>query len=366
MDYESLNEELIAIYQSNCKNSDGFADQILSRAARLGVLQAAMLDDSNASISPSIVSLLSQTVEEITIAATANAQALENCLPAGQAPQKSSESREVSSLDLDAFFAEYPECMKVLPVTDPADDSDSDDSDVVQVVSAPRPRKNLKLPNPNQEPKFPSIQPQKDSNQNSNMAAQQQQQQQQQNRAISNPYQKRAHPNNGNSSFDARPNPYAKSAAQSSAFVYTQDGQDQSNIAARNNAPNRQLQQHHQQQPDVYGNPIANSSWDNHQQQQNPFQTAREIAHSHGENDVQNHAPPPSNEGWNHYHDPNHRYANPHNPYPPVPEEGEPLARRGPSIPDSLKRKFQPPKRVANENVRVIASDAVSCQWSFA
>ncbi|KAL3944615.1 MAG: hypothetical protein SGBAC_001327 [Bacillariaceae sp.] len=311
-----------------------------------------MLDDSNASISPSIVSLLSQTVEEVTIAATANAQALEIHLPVGQAPQKSPESREVSSLDLDAFFEEYPECMKVLPVTDSADDSDSDDSDVVEVISAPRPRKNSKLANPNQEPGFPSTQPQKNSNQNSNMAALQQQQQQQ-NRAISNPYQNRVHPNNGNSRFDARFNPYAKSAAQSSAFVYTQDGQDQSNIEARNNAPNRQLRQHHQQQPHIYGNPIANCSWDNHQQQQNPFQTAREIAHSHeDQNDVQNHAPPPSNEGWNNYHDPNHRYASPHNAYPPVAEEGEPLARRGPSIPDSLKRKFQPPKRVANETSR--------------
>ncbi|CAJ1969426.1 unnamed protein product [Cylindrotheca closterium] len=345
MDYESLNEELISIYQKNSKNSDGFADQILSRAARLGVLQAAMLEDSNATIDPSIVALLSQTIEEVTIAATANSQALENYLPVRQAPQEGFGSREISSLDAEGFFEEYPECMKVLPETDSTSDSDSDDSSVVEVVSSRRPRKNLKLGNPQQELKLSSTQTKNNSVQNASISAPPPQQ----SRPISNPYQKRAQPNINNRGLDSRSNPYAKNAAQSNAFVYTQETQDQSDTAVRKTASNSQLRQHHQQQHHAYGNPIANSSWDNHQQQQNPFQTAKEIAHGNdNQNNYHQHAPPTSNDGWNRYSDPNDRYGNPHNAYPPLQEEVETAEHGGPSIPDSLKRKFQPPKRVEN------------------
>jgi hypothetical protein len=98
--------------------------------------------------------------------------------------------------------------------------------------------------------------------------------------------------------------------------------------------------------PKVVNHSAAATTWDAVRQAQNPFQTAREYAHINWADQEdhrrihphhQQQQPPPQNPYVQNY------------PQPQAPQQ--PI--RGPSIPESLKRKFQPPKRPSNE-VRVV------------
>jgi hypothetical protein len=82
-------------------------------------------------------------------------------------------------------------------------------------------------------------------------------------------------------------------------------------------------------------------SWDDFRSQQNPFQTARELAQAAGGGGVGGGENNDSPQGSD-YRSMNQQHQ--HNPYarPPQPESQQ---FRPQSIPDSLKRKFQPPKR---------------------
>lgn len=159
-------------------------------------------------------------------------------------------------------------------------------------------------------------------------------------------------------------------------------GQTQPPVTRNPYAPASRQQQHPQQAP-MYYPPSSNAAthavsavqnnqaaWDNHRhQQQNPFQTAREMADA-GQLSVRNNhnrpeqppapqpsrstaatrqwgQPPqqqqhPSDYGYSYHQENNNGYLED--------DGGGSVVPSGPNIPESLKRKFQPPKRVDNNN----------------
>jgi hypothetical protein len=249
-------------------------------------------------------------------------------------------------LDVDAFFEEYSECMK--PNWDQCAASDSDDSDdEEQNFEYRRPEKEVKRTGPEHIMHRPLL-PQQNNHELAFTGKQPP-------AVASNPYSKRANSNNNNtnsSSLDKR-NPYATSTATSNSFHHTpathgnprQDTWGNNNNSNRNTNSNSlpQRNSHPQQQ-----NHSTFSTWENHQHQQNPFQTARELAQIEENDDNHTTKPRPqdTNSNWNQQNELQNRSQNPYAAHHPVNESsntGGPM-HGGPSIPDSLKRKFQPPK----------------------
>ena len=102
--------------------------------------------------------------------------------------------------------------------------------------------------------------------------------------------------------------------------------------------------------PADHGNaPLTtNTSWEDHRNQQNPFQTAREYARS-GVAEIQESQPRQI---------PQPRSSNVQNPYSRAQSNHHVEANQkvvgGPKIPDSLKRKFQPPKKTEVRHASIL------------
>lgn len=147
-----------------------------------------------------------------------------------------------------------------------------------------------------------------------------------------------------------------------SHFSYTEPSQQQQHLAPMQPPPQNPYaqQQYNQLVPappppsyqqsnnaNRYNNNSVNNNaaWDSFRSQQNPFQTARELAQVGGNNDH-------NMESRNEYqHQPTqYQQQQQHNPYARQPQAPPQEQLRGPNIPDSLKRKFQPPKRGLENN----------------
>jgi hypothetical protein len=346
-DFESQNEEWISICKRALMKTDDVALHLATRAGRLGTLQCALVEKSSCNVS--VNTLFRHTIEEMTIEATSNLCQLERLAPPPQRQQQPAVDppSQISSLDVDAFFEEYSECMK--PKWDQCAALDSDDSeDEEQNFEYRRPEKEVKRRGPEHIMHRPLL-PQQNNHELASTGNQPP-------GVASNPYPKRANSNNNNansSSLDKR-NPYATSTATSNVFHHTpashgnprQDswGNNKNSNTKSNSLPQRNS--HLQQQ-----NHSTISSWENHQHQQNPFQTARELAQIE-ENDnthTTKSRPQDTNSNWNHQNEYQNRSQNPYAAHHPVNESSNTgPAHGGPSIPDSLKRKFQLPKRPAD------------------
>jgi hypothetical protein len=330
-DFESQNEEWISICKRALMKTDDVALHLATRAGRLGTLQCALVDKSSCNVS--VNTLFRHTIEEMTIEATSNLCQLERLAPPPQRQQQSAVDppSQISSLDVDAFFEEYSECMK--PKRDQFAVLDSDDSDdEEQNFEYRRPEKEVKRRGPEHIMHRPLL-PQQNNHELASTGNQPP-------GVASNHYAKRANSNNNNAN---------SSSATSTPATHGNPRQDTWRNNNNSNTKNNSLPQrnsHPQQQ-----NHSTFSSWENHQHQQNPFQTARELAQIEENDNTHTTKPRPqdTNSNWNHQNEDRNRSQNPYAAHHPVNESSNtgPL-HGGPSIPHSLKRKFQPPKRPAD------------------
>ena len=361
---------------NNHKSQWLLTQSIVTRAGRLGALQCAALDNSSnnkmihsylattqAALDQDTQVTCTQLLQHVVVSKVISQNISD---PAAVDSTPSSKEEEEMVIDLDAFFDDYPECRRKdhhccgSDSDDDGYDSSSDEDKPKKVATTTRGTMTT-VPYP------PPLH-------NSNRPQQSQTQSQSQ----SHPYpQSQAQPQQNH-----RP-----ASSSSGAFSYTppddpSSGGRQSQTTTQN-LKNQQQQQ--QQRPPSYSNhnPVQNpyatsstssraanhhnhhgrynhnhnhnntsmknhhpnhqASWDDHVQQQNPFQTAREFAQAGGNDDEQaqnqqNHytAQTTTSYSTNPYHNNNA-------PQPPQPEES--LQPGGPHIPDSLKRKFQPPTK---------------------
>ena len=404
IDYVSENEEWIARYRKlqnsleQIKTNDEsnhndwlVAATLVTRAGRLGMLQCATRDQGENT--PSIENLLDQTKHEMDLDAASPKELLlleRLAAAAAAAPQNNhldvqSQTSNVkedicTAVDVDAFFEEYPECVK--PSWDNRSeevmDSSSDDDSETEVVEQ-RPRKDTKEESHPQQVidvDESSNNRQRPHSLNPLAQAQQQQQQQQQrppsssgrtqprNPIVNNPY--------GNTRTQVPPrNPY-QTTQHSNSFSYTPSTQpkaDQSSsdnhnlLQNKNNNKNKNNNMPRGNQryrpPSSYNASSLNrSSWEEHQNQQNPFQTARELAQIEeptNKNDNNNSRNQERQDSGNWNQGQSNPYQNPYSRNngtirnDTVDEEATHV-RGGPSIPQSLQRKFQVPMR--NNEVR--------------
>lgn len=291
--------------------------------------------------------------------------------------------------DVDAFFDEYPECMRLdwMGTSDEDEWSSSSrsssrsDEDPVQDVTPKEP-----VPKRPKQPlhPFPS-QPSGDPVQRPASAR---------GRLVHDSLPSTAPPV---TMAPSRTNPYetvARSKAKSppSSFQYTPPTQTETRPTSRDH-PNgarslpplarnqNPFQQQPLQQQQVYQRPLSHyndpsvvpagppsrgtsqwntnvsnnrDSWEDHtHHQQNPFLTAREVKQGMVGSDP--YETVPDQRSWD--TTASSGYANQY--APPMGPTAE-VSRGGPSIPDSLRRKFQPPKRMAESEVRSEHSDLFS------
>jgi hypothetical protein len=418
-DYAALNEEWIARYRNvleslqvdddddddNDENNleDSFVGfSLAARAGRLGSLQCA-LDDDGENI-PSLENLLDRTREEMDRDAATSKQLdlLERLAPPRtnnnnweQGPIKKIPEEELcADVDVDAFFEEYPECMKSDWEKRSTEQGDSDD-DGSDSEGESRPRssssKDRKASsekshgnvNGNSRPSTSNnnipqqARPSNDEPQQRPLSSHGRIQPSNPDRSTlpRNPYQKRPSAETSNNSTSR--NPY-HSEPPPGAFVYTpptnndapahhqsssSSSWENHNLVRSGTTNIPQDRRGGYQPPPSNNNPYVSnhhqphSSWEDHQNKQNPFQTARELAQIMEETPnksraVDNHRTNNNSTNGNYGHA---AYQNPYSiNQPPTNEDEASVARRGgPSIPDSLKRKFQVPKRGATE-VRII------------
>lgn len=293
--------------------------------------------------------------------------------------------------DVDAFFEEYPECMRENWMEEDSDDEEGSDGDEVQVLTAIENKaqgvaKKIKsgpqqqqLSSQHQQSKMvqkkPESAPQRPISARGRQsavtgAANMPSAPNPPSSRSNNPYQ---NVSRSDPAARARPGrPSGMTQAQEENFQYTPPSQadtvshtwDNRNTLGsapamnyHHNNPYHQQQvqvrsqqpQHHQQAPvpsnpyggrqvPQYGSSNNDHSWEDHRNQQNPFFTAREVAQGQAGDDV---APPPSRDhgagmyGSASYH------------HPEDPSSLTTARGGGPNIPDSLRRKFQVPKRVS-------------------
>ena len=351
---------------NNHKSQFRLTQSIVTRAGRLGALQCAALDNSSnnkmihsylattqAALDQDTQVTCTQLLQHVVVSKVISQNISD---PAAVDSTPSSKEEEEMVIDLDAFFDDYPECRRKdhhccgSDSDDDGYDSSSDEDKPKKVATTTRGTMTT-VPYP------PPLH-------NSNRPQQSQTQSQSQ----SHPYpQSQAQPQQNH-----RP-----ASSSSGAFSYTPPDDPLNSSSSGRPTTTQNLKKNQQQRPPSYSNhnPVQNpyaastsraanqnhgrynhnhnntsmknhhqaSSWDDHVQQQNPFQTAREFAQAGGNDDEQaqnqqNHytAQTTTSYSTNPYHNNNA-------PQPPQPEES--LQPGGPHIPDSLKRKFQPPTK---------------------
>jgi hypothetical protein len=219
---------------------------------------------------------------------------------------------DTKSANIDAFFDDYPKCVR-----QDWEDSESDESDDDEERVQPQSKKMATAPASDERSALPSTQ------QRSDLAV----------------VVEKVQPSQAESHFSytepapmaAPQNPYGQQqptfqAAPPPPLMHQQQRQQQQTVSSRYN---------------TWEQNSNNASWDDFRSQQNPFQTARELAQVGGDNNN-------SQQQGNDYRSMNQQQQQQHhNPYARQPQQQEPQHIRAPNIPDSLKRKFQPPKRGA-------------------
>ena len=311
-DYATLYEEWLLQAQqqqqnANDNNNNSYVSAMAMRAGRLGAMQCAIMDSATEKTDFLSGLLKRMELDEDLVVVDKNKKNNshnQRMLPLPLATleqntsckKKNNERNLASVADVDAFFEAYPECIR--PGWEEYDDTSSSSSEEEEL--RPSRRKKRPLEKEKTPPaKLPEV---------------------------------------------AAP-PHAN--YQSHSFSHLQQKPFGMESKHSNNYPQQQQQQ---QQPQPIYN--ATQTWEEtHPQQEiSAFQTAKEFAQSNGD-----YVPPPhrqqhqqrtSTNSVNEYHQ--------YNPYQQQqPQEHEPPSNsplvkpQGPLIRDSLKRKFQPPKRGA-------------------
>ena len=328
--HQSQHEEWHSLYRKALLNGDDSVSfQLITRAGRIGTLQCAAL--STKDNSHSIQALLRHTQEEMDVDAGTSSRSLFRQLERNITSVPSKEKpTSATQLDVDAFFEEYPECQKQnWDDKDYQESSDDESEEEDENLIKSRPNKDAKIMQSD-----PFI-PQQTINAQGNRLA--------------NPYHKAQtkHPVGPQRAVDL-------TRESNDAFRYTPASQQQSQERApplghqfhptnsgRNTLPDKRQAHRNTNYVAPSTNTGQYSSWENHQNHQNPFQTAREMAQ------IEEPSNNDQKSSWNEQKVNNNR-----NPYvahqPPSAEDT--IIRGGPSIPESLKRKFQPPKRVGESS----------------
>jgi len=309
-DHATIYEDWLLRYRKIVESDDNEVDVIQAltvRAGRLGALQSADKEE------PFVQELLEQVQLEMDQDVQHEMKHWDKMVLQWKNNDKERLPLQEVSVDVDAFFEEYPQCIR-------ADWSDEDSSDEEEEIDEKketmRPRKKPNEKHP--QPPTSTFSEQKMPPQRSATAPN------------GNPYAMNSHQTRPKDPPPQQPPP---SQQQTGAFQYTPvdlTGPDHSQPAPR--AP----------PPVQYAPPSAppavvvqQSSWDD-RRNRNPFQTAREYAWAGGNKD-NNQLPQQQQGACN-------PYARAASLESPPPEQ--------PVIRESLKRKFQPPKRVASSEVR--------------
>lgn len=270
-----------------------------ARAGFTGGLQCALMEETDND--EALIELWNHTMWDIDRDAAAQLGLLVSLAKASSDYNLCPDADEEASADVDAFFDDYPECVR----KDLCElDSDEDESDEEMQEAQPSSKK-MTASEPSRRPE--------------------------------------SHPQHEDTDVvvekvqpaptDRNPLYQRVSTAQTTAprNPYFQENRD--DFAA--NPPHPQQHLANGGKCDALGQRSNNTTWDDFRSQQNPFQTAREYAHAGGENELQGKEYQPSHP----QHNPNHK--------PSEAQEPQQPQNRGPIIPESLKRKFQPPTRNA-------------------
>jgi hypothetical protein len=401
-DYSTLSEEWLARYRDVTNSLEAAADDdqhaalfhaaaLAVRAGRQGALQCAQLENKE---DLTIGQLLEHTQREMDqeVATSIQLKLVEKLafsrvevVDVDNDDSLLQQQHQDVDVDVDAFFDEYPECIrsdwdKISQQVESDDDDDEDENDSPPKAAPAIKDRRLSPPShgyiesKNNAPPLGECTSASYKNQSSNPTSK--------NPIPRNPYQQQQQ-----TPQHAPPrNPYANASREdtNNQFSYTQASQPGRPPSASTPGASRPSSSSWDDHPSSAGfgagsggnsvpyhrNPpppsVSNnhSSWEDHRNQQNPFQTAREFAQAGGgadqakddgtstnhrrrAQDKQQEAPQ-----QNSRHDQRGPNANPYqNPYsqqaPSYAEnanEGPPMAG-GMSIPKSLTRKFQPPKR---------------------
>lgn len=403
-DYSTLNEEWLARYRDVTNSLEAaatdddqhaallYAASLAVRAGRQGALQCAQLESKE---DLTIGQLLEHTRREMDEEASTSIQ-LKLVKKLASSRLEVVDVDDDDSLlqqqdvdvdaDVDAFFDEYPECIRsdwnqISQQVESDDDDDEDEND--SPPKAAPAMKDRRLSPPSHEyVESKNAPPLREStsasykNQSSSPTLP--------TPIVRNPYQQQQQQQTPQSHAPPR-NPYANKTREdtNNQFSYTQasqPGRPPSNPPPAASRPSSSSWDNHPSSAGFgagsggnsvphHRNPpppsVSNnhSSWEDHRNQQNPFQTAREFAQAGGgadeakdgtnhrrrAQDKQQQQAPQQNSGQD-QRGPNttNPYQNPYSQRPPSyaedANEGPPMAG-GPSIPPSLTRKFQPPKR---------------------
>lgn len=325
LDYRKVSETP----KENRNNADFCRQSLQARVELLGAVQCAAMEagPDNRYLAQA---LLEQTTRDLDqdAASPEQVQALETLLPKMDAQVKRLPLQKVQ-VDVDSFFQVYPECKRV----DDSDESDSDSSEDEEEGSATRHRKK--------KPTVAAIGGAKNDANGRPVPT-----------APSNPYASKK--NSDARGQGATSNQSAIDLTEDSAEATSAYDPSFNPAPAHYHPPNYQQPQRSAppvqqqswegqqrmpppaqqswagQQPQPRMAPSAQQAWEDHNRKQNPFQTAREFAFA-GDQANSNDPAPQQAMGYNPYAQ--------QQPNSPPPEQ--------PIIRDSLKRKFQPPKRVA-------------------
>ena len=279
---------------------------ISANAGLVGSLQCALMEEAHDI--EALTELWDQTLWEIDGGSAAQVESLLSLTNASDdgklAMHNAADLKDDGSADVDAFFEDYPECVR-----QDWDDSDSDESDDEVQEIQPPPKKmassSLQSFPQHQDMDVVAVEQVQASQAESHFSYTEPSQV-----PIDVPAARMGHPHN----------PYL---------------QQNSHQMAAMNPPQPSMPMQQEQagcaRYNAWEQSNNNSSWEDFRSQQNPFQTAREFAQICHESEQQQ---------GNDYQALNQQY----NAYKKQePEPQQPI--RGPHIPDSLKRKFQPPKR---------------------
>jgi hypothetical protein len=342
-EYATLYEEWL-LQQKNAGNADtssaknlNYASRLAARAGIMGAMQCAIMDKPPNETTDFLRGLLRRMdlEDNDTMAAY--------CVPVDpqqdERPRNKDTARQVV-VDVDTFFDTYPECIKEGWDTYVESESDSDDDtdDEAEASQQTRRKKRPRSTETSLPAKLPDHVPPA---------------------PVNNPYQ-------GSKKNLHQPQPESfpiHDQIQNQPFLNSnQQHQNLPPFPYNNRQPTRQDNSSRMNYSNngINSNPNNTQCWEDHCQKQNPFQTAREYAQATGD-----YAPPPLQQqqqqqnyqrSLNNHQTPYQKSMN-HNPYDnnPYQQQQEPQEEdpnspllQGPIIRDSLKRKFQPPKRGAS------------------
>ena len=382
-DFATLNEEWIVRYDQSLQrlteaeinyNDSSTVEYLVgttiaARAGRLGALTCASLEEPGTAIDE----YLNHTQRELDrhAASKKQIQLLECLCPT--LPCTSDENQSsILDVDVDAFFDEYPECMRSdwgkLKNEEDDEEEDDEESDIDDCENE-RPAK--KPPSGGHAPKsvlgdsagpftlcerfYQSSATSIDQEQNPFQESRKPTSYEANTRSR-NPYSQPLEKNQFSYTPASQPPPNHPSAASSSSSSW-----DNNNSTHASSKPytssytfQRDMARSSNQAISRPASSNNHSAWEDHCKQQNPFQTAREFAQAGGDN---------NNEETSKRNQPIIRSRGPEGHGNPYLRQTLPVDKSNPvgghSIPESLKRKFQVPKRTEVRGVWKHASKAM-------